>query len=81
MTHPYLALTDADRDEMLRTIGVSSVEELFRDIPPAMRLDRELAVEPALSEQELSAHLGELAARNVDPTGEISSRGAGVYAH
>ena len=28
MTHPYLALTDADREEMLRTVGVSEVEEL-----------------------------------------------------
>ena len=81
MTHPYLALTDADRDEMLRTIGVSSVEELFRDIPAGVRLQRDLALEPALSEQELSAHLGELAARNVDTTRELSFLGAGIYDH
>jgi len=81
VTHPYLALTDADRDEMLATIGVSSVAELFRDIPEAVRFDRELALEPALTEHELSAHLGELAARNVDSTRELSFLGAGIYDH
>ena len=60
MTHPFLALTDGDREEMLRTIGVASVDELFRDIPAGMRFGRDLDLEPALSEQELSAHLGEL---------------------
>jgi len=30
VTHPYLSITDADREAMLETIGVGSVEELFR---------------------------------------------------
>jgi glycine dehydrogenase subunit 1 len=81
VTHPYLALTEDDREEMLKTIGVSSVEELFRDIPAGVRLRRELDLEPALSEQELSAHLSELAARNVDATRELSFLGAGIYDH
>jgi len=81
VTHPYLALTDADREAMLRTIGVASIEELFRDVPAEVRLDRELALEPPLSEQELSAHLAELAARNVDTTRELSFLGAGIYDH
>ena len=51
---------------MLAAIGVSSVEELFRDIPAGLRFDRELALDPPLGEQELSAHLEALAARNVD---------------
>jgi glycine dehydrogenase subunit 1 len=78
---PYLALTDDDREEMLRTIGVSSVGELFRDIPAGVHFDRELDLEPALSEQELSAHLTELASRNVDTTRELSFLGAGIYDH
>ena len=81
MTHPFLALTDDDRDAMLATVGVASVEELFQDIPAGVRLDRELQLEPALSEQELAAHLGELAARNVDSTRELSFLGAGIYDH
>jgi glycine cleavage system P protein (glycine dehydrogenase) subunit 1 len=81
VTHPYLALTDADRDEMLRTIGVASVEELFRDVPAGVRLAGELDLEPALTEHELSAHLAGLAARNVDATRELSFLGAGIYDH
>ena len=75
MTHPFLALTDDDREEMLKTIGVSSIDELFRDIPASMRLDRGLDLEPALSEQELVAHLTELAGRNLDTTRELSFLG------
>ena len=47
----YLALTDADREAMLEAIGVSSIEELFADLPAGVRLDRELELPPALTEQ------------------------------
>jgi glycine dehydrogenase subunit 1 len=66
---------------MLAAIGVSSVEELFRDIPAGVRFGRELDLEPPLSEQELSRHLEELAARNVDTSKELSFLGAGIYDH
>jgi glycine dehydrogenase subunit 1 len=77
----YLSLTDADRDAMLDAIGVSSVDELFRDIPEAVRLARPLELEPALSEQEIVTHLTELAERNVDTGRELSFLGAGIYDH
>jgi glycine dehydrogenase subunit 1 len=77
----FLSLTDADRDEMLATIGVDSVEDLFADIPPGVRFGRELDLEPPLTEAELQRHLEELAARNVDMTKELSFLGAGIYDH
>ena len=77
----YLSLTERDREEMLAAIGVSSVEELFRDIPEGVRFGRELDIGPALSEQELSRHLEELAARNVDSGKELSFLGPGIYDH
>jgi glycine dehydrogenase subunit 1 len=77
----YLSLTDADRKAMLAAVGVSSVDELFRDIPESVRLGRELDLEPALSEPELVAHLTELAERNVDTGKELSFLGAGIYDH
>jgi glycine dehydrogenase subunit 1 len=77
----YLSLTDQDREEMLAVIGVSSIDELFRDIPPGVRFGRDLDIDPALSEQELSAHLEDLAARNVDTSRELSFLGAGIYDH
>ncbi|HET7647502.1 MAG TPA: aminomethyl-transferring glycine dehydrogenase subunit GcvPA [Gaiellaceae bacterium] len=75
----YLSLTDADREQMLATIGVSSVDELFRDIPQGVRFERELDVPPALTEAELQRHLEELAAKNV--VDEVCFLGAGIYDH
>ncbi len=78
---PFLSLTERDREEMLATVGVSSVEELFRDIPEAVRFPGELALEPPLSEPEIVAHLADLARRNVDTGRELSFLGAGMYDH
>jgi glycine dehydrogenase subunit 1 len=81
MPRPYLSLTDDDRDQMLEAIGVSSVDELFRDIPESVRFERELDLEPALSEPELVKHLADLAARNAHTGQELSFLGAGIYDH
>ena len=77
----YLSLTDADRAEMLAAIGVSSIDELFEQIPPGVRFDRELDVPPELPEQELVRHLTELAERNAHTGVELSFLGAGIYDH
>ncbi len=77
----FLSLTEGDSEEMLAAIGVGSVEELFREIPEGVRFRRELALEPALSEPELYAHLAELAGRNVGTSTELSFLGAGMYDH
>jgi glycine dehydrogenase subunit 1 len=77
----YVSLTDADREEMLQTIGVSSVEELFRDVPAGVRLDRELDLGEPLPEQEIVRRLEALAARNTPAGEEVSFLGAGVYDH
>jgi len=77
----YLSLTERDRDAMLATIGVASIEELFADIPESVRFRGVLALEPALSEPELVAHLEELSARNVPAGAELSFLGAGMYDH
>src|SRR2546429_6739234 len=66
---------------MLETIGVDSIDELFEQIPAGVRFGRPLALEPALSEPELVAHLSELAARNIDTNRELSFLGAGIYDH
>src|SRR5438045_8721292 len=77
----FLSLTEQDREQMLETLGIDSVDELFAQIPPAVRLGHTLDLEPALSEPELVAHLGELASRNTDTGREVSFLGAGIYDH
>ncbi len=76
---PYIANTEDDRRRMLERIGVGSVDELFEVIPPSIRLNRPLAVPPALSEPELVRHVRELAGCN-DVAG-ICFLGAGAYDH
>jgi glycine dehydrogenase subunit 1 len=78
----YTAITPADLDAMLAAIGVSSVQEIFdRQIPEAVRLRRELDLPQGLSEQQVFAHLSELAARNTSAEDELSFLGAGMYDH
>src|SRR5215831_15838401 len=77
----FLSLTEQDREQMLATIGAGSVDELFEQIPKAVRLGRPLALKQPLSEPELVAHLSQLASRNVDTGRETSFLGAGIYDH
>ncbi len=77
----YLSLTDADREAMLAAIGVSSVDELFEQVPAGVRLGRELDLPPALGETDLVRHVEELASRNVHTGEELSFLGAGIYDH
>ncbi len=77
----YLPLTDDDRQSMLKEIGAASVEDLFKDIPPALRLKGELDLPPALSEMEALRHLTDLAQKNKHFQNAVSFMGAGIYDH
>ena len=67
---------------MLDAIGVGSIEELFeRQIPAPVRLGRALDLPAGMAEQDVYAHLNELAAKNVSVEDEISFLGAGMYDH
>jgi glycine dehydrogenase subunit 1 len=78
----YTAITPADLDAMLDAIGVGSVQEIFdRQIPEAVRLGRELDLPRGRTEQDVFAHLRELAARNTSAEDELSFLGAGMYDH
>jgi glycine dehydrogenase subunit 1 len=77
----YTSATDEDRREMLVQIGVESIEDLFADIPQALRLSEALNLDHGRSEQEVFEELRELAAKNVSTQEEISFLGAGMYDH
>jgi glycine dehydrogenase subunit 1 len=78
----YTSITRQDLDVMLAAIGVPSVEALFdRQIPEAVRLRRPLELPAGRPEQEVFAHLRELAAKNVSAEDELSFLGAGMYDH
>src|SRR6476660_4990918 len=77
----YTSVTDQDRSEMLAAIGVSSMEDLFADIPESVRLKRELDLPAGMAEQEAYEHLAALAARNRHADEEVTFLGAGMYDH
>ena len=80
MVSPYSPNTPADRQEMLRTIGASSVDELFGDIPAEYR-DLKLDLPLPLSEMELLQDLAALASENRHALQGPSFLGAGAYNH
>jgi glycine cleavage system P protein (glycine dehydrogenase) subunit 1 len=74
----YSPHTAADRERMLAAIGVASVDDLFADIPAAVRATR-FELPAPLAEQEVRAELTRLAGQNRIP--RVSFLGAGVYRH
>jgi glycine dehydrogenase subunit 1 len=78
----YISATEEDRREMLATIGVNSIEDLFADVPERLRLrGADGILGPGRSEQEVYEELRALAARNVSSEDELSFLGAGMYDH
>ncbi|MGE0533487.1 MAG: aminomethyl-transferring glycine dehydrogenase subunit GcvPA [Pirellulales bacterium] len=78
---PYLPNTPEDQQAMLSAIGAGSLDELFAQVPAELRLQRPLDLPPALTELELTQHLGELAARTASTADKVCFLGAGSYDH
>jgi glycine dehydrogenase subunit 1 len=78
---PYLYLTPEDETTMLAAIGAGSIDDLFAMVPPEMRLERPLAIPPAMTEIELTQHMTALAAKNEHANSKICFLGGGSYDH
>jgi len=81
--YPYIPNSVPDvQQEMLAHIGAESVEDLYEDIPEALRLRRPLDLpDPMLSEVELTRHVAGILSRNVTCNEYLSFLGAGCYDH
>jgi glycine dehydrogenase subunit 1 len=78
----YLPLADADRGEMLRTIGASSVEDLFVDVPDAARLAGKMeGLADHASEMAVERRLSQMARRNMVAGDVPFFLGCGAYRH
>ena len=75
----YVPSTPAQRREMLEAIGLTDVQELFRDVPASMRLDRPLDLPAGMSELEVSRAMTAMAGKNTLFSTVL--RGAGAYDH
>jgi glycine dehydrogenase subunit 1 len=75
----FISNKEPQNQEMLQEIGVASVEELFRDIPEALKLAAP-TFNDGLSEYEGIKLMEELAAKNTYPSFE-NYLGSGAYEH
>ena len=77
----FIPHSPKERDAMLNTIGVKSLEDLFKDIPEKHRFPN-LHLPKALTEMEAAAELGELSMVNENiRTDLVCFLGAGAYNH
>ena len=51
--YKYFPHTEDEIQEMLKTIGVNSLEELYAEIPEELKVKHELNITPAKSEMEV----------------------------
>ncbi|MDP7179962.1 MAG: aminomethyl-transferring glycine dehydrogenase subunit GcvPA [Candidatus Woesearchaeota archaeon] len=74
----FIPNTKEDKELMLKEIGISNVDELFRDIPEELILKDQLKIPKPMSELELKKHLENIAGKNKLQKNFI---GAGAYNH
>jgi len=77
----YIPISPKERDAMLETIDVKSLDDLFEDVPAKHRFPK-LNLPPALTEMEALQELSGLAQANENVRSDlISFLGAGMYNH
>jgi glycine dehydrogenase subunit 1 len=75
----YLPKSDPERREMLETLGLARMEELYAHLPPDVLLNRPLDLPPGKSEYEILDYFRARGRENA--VGTASFLGAGVYSH
>ena len=80
--HPLLPNLDESLvSKMLQKVGASSVDDLFSDIPPSIRLNRTLRLPEGASEYEVRREVQARLSRNSTPPESLCFLGGGVWPH
>ena len=79
--YPYISITPEEEKEMLQSLGMSDISQLFEDIPKDLRLNRDLNLPLAKSEIEVLSILKKLAEKNCTTSELTCFLGAGTYDH
>ncbi len=77
----YIPNTEEDIRDMLKEIGVQTVEELFKHIPNDLLLKDKLKIPEPLSELALLTHMKRMSAENANVCEYRSFLGGGIYYH
>jgi len=78
---PYIPATSEQREAMLKTLNLSSIDELFSAIPDKLKLKEDLKLPGPYSEYELKKEFQSLIRKNSDAASNTCFLGAGVYDH
>lgn len=80
--HPYIPNTVPEvQEEMLKDIGVDSLDDLFKAIPNELKYNKKLNIPDALTEIELKKDIDRTMAKNISTDDVISFLGGGVWEH
>lgn len=77
-SHNYLPHTQGDIEQMLAKCGAESLDDLYSDVAPALRLKKPYEIGDAMSEPEISRYFEAIAKENKTMT---CFAGAGFYHH
>jgi glycine dehydrogenase subunit 1 len=77
----YTPHTSADKERMVRTIGIRSVEELYQHIPRTLRERARIDLPRGLSELAVRRQMANLAAQNANAADWSFFLGGGIYHH
>ena len=77
----YVQITPKQRQEMLKAVGASSIDDLLKQVPDELRLTEPLNLPEHLDELSLRRHLAQLASQNNSADDKICFLGAGAYDH
>ncbi len=75
----YIQNTDEDRSDMLRSIGASSIGELFETLEDGILVEDGLDLPPPLSEAEVASLFRRIASKNHPASCMASFLGGGIY--
>ena len=78
---PYIPNTEDSKKEMLDSIGVNSVEDLFKDINDNLLLQEELKIPKHKSEIEVSSYIKKISKMNETTEDYTCFLGCGAYDH
>ncbi|MFC5591231.1 aminomethyl-transferring glycine dehydrogenase subunit GcvPA [Sporosarcina soli] len=82
VVHPYIPNTVPEvQEEMLRDIGVKTIEELFNGIPEELQYKKEMNIPKSLSEHELRRYIDGIMEKNVSTKEYLNFLGAGCWNH
>lgn len=78
MSNKFIPHTPEDIHKMMQRVGIKSLDELYKDVPSSVILNRDYLIPSEMSEEEIRKHFDELAAKNHNL---IVFAGGGVYDH